>query len=424
MKGKATSATNRFLIAATGFLVTLCLGTLYAWSIFVPSLEAEFGWTRAMVTLPFTVAGMVFAFGMAPAGRLQDLKGPGPLLVASAVLVAAGYVASAQAQNLATLVISFGVIVGLAMASGYMAIVGGTQVVPDMKGTATGILVGGFGAAAAVLGPLARYLSAEFGWRNAFMGLGLVFGLVVGASALIIKNPPPGWRPAGWDPNAKGAGIRKHSPEYTGYEFSLSEMLKTRQFWLMWTNFVLVLCGGFGIVVHLKLAAMEIGMSQLSAAGLVALIGWFNFGGRFVLSPLSDLVGRIRAFTLVGILMMIATVFASLGVLQSAPWMLYAAAILGGSAFGGYLGLSPAFTADMWGMKSVGVNYGAMITGWGIASFVGPFTAGAMYDVLGTYGPVFFVFSFLCIPAIFLALLVNPSALGRHAAQIGMKKVG
>jgi len=134
MKGKATSATNRFLIAATGFLVTLCLGTLYAWSIFVPSLEAEFGWTRAMVTLPFTVAGMVFAFGMAPAGRLQDLKGPGPLLVASAVLVAAGYVASAQAQNLATLVISFGVIVGLAMASGYMAIVGGTQVVSRHEG--------------------------------------------------------------------------------------------------------------------------------------------------------------------------------------------------------------------------------------------------------------------------------------------------
>ena len=423
MKDKASSSTNRFLLAGAGFLVTLCLGTLYAWSIFVPVLEAEFGWSRAMVTLPFTVAGLVFAFGMAPVGRLQDLKGPAPLLVVSSVLVIVGYLLSSQADTLPALVISFGIIVGLAMASGYMAVVaGGLKWFPDMKGTATGILVGGFGAAAAVFGPIARYLTGEFGWRNTFIILGVGFGLVIAFSARVIKNPPHGWKPAGWDP-IKNTGIRKHSPEYTGYEFPLREMLKTRQFWLMWIHYILILCGGFSIVVHLKLAAMEIRASEEVSAGLVAMIGVFNFGGRFIISPMSDLIGRLKSFTIVGSLMMIATVLASLGVLNSSIELLYSAAIFGGSAFGGYLALSPALTADMWGMKSVGVNYGAMITGWGIASFVGPFTAGLLYDTLGTYGPVFFVFSLLCIPAILVArLLVKPKDLIQHAKNIGMGK--
>lgn len=414
---------NRFLIAATGFLVTLCLGTLYAWSVFAPSLEREFGWTRAMVTMPFTVAGLVFAFGMAPAGRFQDLRGPRPLLVISSVLALVGYLASSQARSLPALVASFGVIVGMALASGYSAAVaGGLKWFPDMKGTATGILVGGFGAASAVFGPIAHYLVTGYGWRSAFMILGTSFAVVIGLSSLIITNPPRGWRPAGWDP-AKNTGIRKQSPEYTGYEFPLREMLKTRQFWLMWAQYILVLCGGFSIVVHLKLAALDIGMSAAAAAGLVALIGGFNFGGRFIISPMSDLIGRLRSFTIVGAMMMVATAAASLGVLNRAPWLLYTSAVVGGSAFGGYLALSPAFTADMWGMKSVGVNYGAMLTGWGLASFAGPFTAGALHDTLGTYGPVFFVFSFLCIPAILIAqVLVKPAALVEHAAKIGMER--
>jgi len=421
--GTRTPAHFRYLLAAAGFLTTLCLGTLYAWSIFMPSLQAEFGWSRATVTIPFTVAGLVFAFGMAPAGRIQDLKGPRPLVIASAVLSIVGYGLSAMSQSLWGLVISYGIIMGAAMATGYSAAVaGGLKWFPDMKGTATGILVGGFGAAAAVFGPIAHYVVGEYGWRDAFWILGAVFAALIGLCSFFIVNPPKGWRPAGWDPT-KTTGIRKHSPEYTGYEFPFKTMLQTRQFWFMWTHYVLILCGGFSIIVHLRPLGLDLGFSAAAATGLVAIISLSNLSGRFVLSPLSDVIGRLKSFTIVGSLMATATASASLASILGIPNLLYFSAIVGGVAFGGYLALSPAFTADMWGMKSVGINYGAMITGWGVASFVGPFFAGLMYDAFASYNLVFFVFSALCIPAVLIAkLLVKPAALKARAIELGLEK--
>ncbi len=245
------SAYFRYLLAAAGFWVTLSLGPLYAWSIFMPHLEQEFGWTRAMVTIPFTVASLVFAFGMVPAGHIQDLKGPRPLLMVSAVLIFLGYGLSSLAHELWWIIITYGIIMGMAIATGYMAaMAGGLKWFPDMKGTATGILVGGFGASAAIFGPLVYYLIAEFGWRQTFIILGAVFAAVIALSSFIINNPLPGWKPKGWDPT-NTRGIRKQSPEYTGFEFPIKEMLKTREFRLMWTHYVLILCGGFGIIVHL-----------------------------------------------------------------------------------------------------------------------------------------------------------------------------
>lgn len=419
MKG----ANFRYLIAAAGFLTTLCLGTLYAWSIFMPSLQAEFGWSRATVTIPFTVAGLVFAFGMVPAGRIQDLKGPRPLIVFSAVASVAGYGLSAMAQNLAWLIISYGIIMGAAMAAGYSAVVaGGLKWFPDIKGTATGILVGGFGASAAVFGPIAHYAVREFGWRNAFWALGIAFAAIIALCSFVIVNPPKGWKPAGWDPS-KAKGLRKPSPEYTGYEFPFKSMLQTPQFWLMWTQFILILCGGFSIIVHLRPLALELGLSQAAATGLVAIISLSNLSGRFFLSPLSDAIGRLKSFTLVGILMASATAAAPLAAIYNMPGLLYFSAIVGGVAFGGYLGLSPAFTADSWGMKNVGVNYGAMLTAWGIASFIGPYFTGLIRDTTGSYNPAYLVWVAACIPAIvFTEILVKPAHLKALAAKLGVPR--
>jgi len=421
--GIRTLAHFRYLVAAAGFLTTLCLGTLYAWAIFMPSLEAEFGWSRAAVTIPFTVAGLVFAFGMVPAGRILDLKGPRLLLIASAVLAIVGYGLSSAIHSLWQLVITFGIIMGVAIATGYCAAVaGGIKWFPDMKGTATGILVGGFGAAAAVFGPLSHFIVAEYGWRSAFLILGAIFAALIGLCSFIIVNPLKGWRPAGWDPT-KTTGIRKRSPEYTGYEFPFKKMLRTRQFWFMWTHYVLILAGGFSVIVHLHPLALGLGFTAAAAAGLVAIIALSNLSGRFILSPLSDVIGRLKSFTIIGSLMAIATASAALASIFGIPNLLYFSAIIGGVSFGGYLALSPAFTADMWGMKNFGANYGGMFTGWGVASFVGPFFAGLAFDVFATYNHIFLVFAALSILAVLIAkLFVKPAALKARAIELGVGK--
>ncbi len=413
----------RYLVAAAGFLTTLCLGTLYAWSIFMPALQAEFGWSRATVTIPFTVAGLVFAFGMVPAGRIQDIKGPRPLIIFSAITSVVGYGLSAMAQNLPWLIVSYGIIMGAAMAAGYSAVVaGGLKWFPDMKGTATGILVGGFGASAAVFGPIAHYVVRELGWRTAFRWLGIAFAAIIALCSFALVNPPKGWRPAGWDPST-AKGLRKHSPEYTGYEFPFKAMLQTPQFWMMWTQFILILCGGFSIIVHLRPLALELGLSPAAATSLVAIISLSNLSGRFFLSPLSDAIGRLKSFTLVGVLMASATAAAPLAAILNIPGLLYFSAIVGGVAFGGYLGLSPAFTADSWGMKNVGVNYGAMLSAWGIASFIGPYFTGLIRDSVGSYNPAYFIWVAACIPAIiFTEFLVKPAHLKKLAVKLGIPK--
>jgi len=412
---------TRFVKAIASFMITLCLGTLYAWGVFIPHLEQEFGWTRAEVTIPFTVASLVFAFGMVLTGRLLDIKGPKIMVVMSAILVLVGYGLSSMTNTLWWLIITFGLIMGASIALGYMAGVGaGIKWFPDLKGTATGILVGGFGAGAAVFGPLSHFLIAEYGWRSTFFILGVVFAIIIGLTAIVISVPPGGWIPAGWDP-AKATGARKPSPEYTGAEFPFKEMLKTKEFWLMWLQYVLVLCGGFGIIVHIKPAAMEFGgFTPAVAAGLVALVSVSNLAGRFIISPLSDIIGRLNAFKIIAILMMVATASAALAIVYNMPWLFYVMAIVGGNAFGGYLALSPAFTADMWGMENVGINYGAMFTGWGVASFVGPYYAGIMYDVTGSYVLSYATFAALCIPAIIITLLIKPGELKAAAIKRGI----
>jgi len=402
--------------------MTLCLGTLYAWPIFIPHLEAEFGWSRATVTLPFTVASVVLALGMVPAGRLQDLKGPKSLVAICAVLVLVGYVLSSFATSIVWLVITYGLILGCAIAAGYMASVGGgLKWFPDMKGTATGILVGGFGLGAAVFGPIAQQMITAFGWRESFIYLGIAFSIVIGLISLVVKNPPEGWTPAAGK-SKKGKATMRVSPEFTGLEFSPQHMIKTPQFWLMWLQYFLVLSAGFSILVHLKPLAEEFaGFTPMAAAGLVSLISASNFTGRFFLSPLSDVIGRIKSFNMIAVLMTLATASAAVAILIDIPSILFFTAIAGGVAFGGYLALSPAFTADMWGSKNFGINYGLMFTAWGAASFAGPFFAGLTYDLTGGYVPAYIIFALLCIPGVIITTsFVKPAQMVAFAKKKGL----
>lgn len=424
MKGGNTlrNVPYRIYVAIACFFMTLCLGTLYAWPIFIPHLEAEFGWSRATVTLPFTVASVVLSLGMVPAGRLQDIKGPKSLVAMCAVLVLIGYVLSSFATNIIWLVVTYGLILGSAIAAGYMASVGGgLKWFPDMKGTATGILVGGFGLGAAVFGPIAQQMIETVGWRQSFIILGIAFSIVIGIISLIVKNPPAGWTPQAKNGKKQG-GLGRVSPEYTGLEFSPKQMLRTPQFWLMWVQYFLVLSAGFSILVHLKPLAEEFaGFTPMAAAGLVSLISASNFTGRFFLSPLSDVIGRIKSFNMIAVLMTAATASAAVAILMDIPSVLFFTAIAGGVAFGGYLALSPAFTADMWGSKNFGINYGLMFTAWGAASFAGPFFAGLAYDLTGGYIPAYLVFSLLCIPAVVITTsFVKPSGLIAFAKAHGL----
>jgi OFA family oxalate/formate antiporter-like MFS transporter len=393
----------RYVVAVAGFIVTLCGGTLYAWGVFAPTLEEFFEVTRAEIMVPFAVASITFALGMVPAGRLQDKKGPKLAVTLGGILTGLGYILCSRADSVGHLIIFFGLVSGAGLALSYNgSMATGVKWFPDSKGTATGILVGGFGLGALAFGPLAHTLMERVGWRIAFLILGCSFSvLIIAMALLIIKNPPAGWKPEGWD-SAKLT--RGKTVEYTGREFEPGAAIRAPEFIGMWVHFAIIISGGFAIMTHIRPFSIDhVGFTGAAATGLIVLFSLLNFSGRLVLGPLSDRIGRINTFSIIGTLMGSGVSMFLLLHYVDMPALAYLAVLLGGMAFGGYLALSPAFVADVFGLKNIGINYGAMLTAWGVAGIYGPYFAGRIYDAYGSYETALIVFIVQCVVGVLLA---------------------
>ncbi len=394
---------HRYLIGIAGFGVTLALGTLYAWGVFVPTLEEYFGVTRAEVMIPFSIASVVFALGMVPAGRLQDKKGPKLIVIIGGISAGLGYALSSTAVHLWQLSLYFGLLGGMGMALGYCgAVAGGVKWFPDSKGTATGIMVGGFGLGALVFGPVIHILLERVGWESTFLILGIIFAIIIiSLGLLVIKNPPAGWMPEGWDPAKL---TRTKTVEYTGMEVTGGKIIKTPEFIGMWIFFFSICSGGLAIMTQMVPFSRDyFGFTAAAATGLVMIFSILNFSGRLGLGPLSDRIGRLDTFMLIGVLMTIAVFLFAIIYFLNMPFLFYILVPLAGISFGGCLALSPAFAADVWGLKNFGLNYGMLFTAWGIAGIYGPYFAGAVYDALGSYEVAFLVFTIQCVISVLLA---------------------
>src|SRR5262249_42265314 len=172
---------NRWLPVGGGILMNLALGSLYAWSVFVPPLEREFGWTRAQTSWVYTIAIVCFALPLVVAGRIQDVKGPRLCAAIGGTLVSAGFVLASLTRSLAMLYVFYGVIVGVGNGFGYATPMPvGSKWFPDRRGLVVGLMVGGYGAGSAIFGTLASgWLVPRAGWRVTFRILGALFFAVV-----------------------------------------------------------------------------------------------------------------------------------------------------------------------------------------------------------------------------------------------------
>jgi len=427
--------TRRWLVVLGALIVEAVLGTVYAFSVFVTPLESEFGWSRATTQWAFSTALAMFALVMIPAGRLQDRIGPRPVAMIGGVLLGLSFLLGAllvAGERPWVLYLTYGVLGGAGIGFAYVCpIAAAVKWFPDRKGLITGLAVAGFGAGALFFaGPASILLlpPAEgrealglsqvllvglgierghgfgIGWQAFFVVHGVISAAAVIGGALLLRNPPEGWRPEGWQPPAASAARR---------DYEWAEMLNTPLATMLWLNFILGATSGLMAIGQWKpmMAAILQGDSLapawMGAFGRflepVGVLAIFNALGRIFWGRISDAIDRPRAMMMMYLaqglaFMLLVSVHSTWGVFLASAWV--------GLNFGGNFALYPSATADYFGTRNLGVNYGWIFTAYGVAGILGPVVGGVLFDATGKYLIPFVFAGILCFIAAVASVVI------------------
>jgi len=361
----------------------VALGAVYAWSVFRIPLTKAFGWTTAQVTLTFTITILVLGFASFPGGLWMNRRGPRVVAVTGGVLYGVGvFLASFSANRLWWLYVSYGVIGGIGLGFGYIVPVAVlVKWFPDRRGLITGIAVGGFGAGALITAPIATRLIESVGPLGTFADLGIAYLCVIVPAALMMRNPPEGWKPAGWTPTS--AQTLQRSVE----DYTLAAALRTPRWWVLWVVLFLNTSAGISLIAQESPIFQELArVSAVQAASMVGLVSIGNALGRVFWAWTSDLI--TRGATFLTMFLAQALLFWLLPDITSTTFLTVASFVVL-MCYGGGFGTMPAAVADAFGSKNVGAIYGLMLTAWGLASVFGPLLIAEMRETTGSYrGPL------------------------------------
>jgi len=392
---------NRWVIAIAGVFLQIALGAVYAWSVFRVPLAKQFGWSISEVTLTFTVSIFVLGFAAFFGGLWLNRKGPRVVALTGGALYGLGVFLASFSHDLWWLYLSYGVIGGIGLGLGYIVPVAVlVKWFPDRRGLITGIAVGGFGAGALITAPVATRLIQSVGVLSTFAYLGIAYLIVTVVTGLFMQNPPDGWKPVGWTPTTNQTSHR------AGRDFTLSEALKTWQWYALWLLLFLNTCAGISIISQeAPLFQEETGVSAAIAASMVGLASIGNAVGRVFWAWVSDLITRSATF----FVMFVAQIFLFWFLPNIATaWFLTIVTFVVLMCYGGGFGTMPAFTADYFGPKNVGPIYGLMLTAWGFASVFGPLFIAHMRETAGSYRGALHVISGVMTISAVLPILVRP----------------
>lgn len=392
---------NRWIVVVGAILIQLCLGAIYAWSVFTKELtkavaEGGYGFTATQTQWIFSLGLATFAVVMVWAGRKQAKIGPRPIALAGGIVLGIGYILGGLlGKTFLAQLICIGLIGGAGIGLAYVVpIAVGVKWFPDKKGMITGLAVAGFGFGAVLWVKLGgswfggllntTHLFGLPGVQSVFLIYGIVFLICVVLGSTVMVNPPAGFLPAGWTPPAASDVKRA-----TGaYDLATGEMLRTPQFYVLWLIFMGSAMAGLMVIGNIKLFgvdALQAGgaVANEKAAGIVAetAMAWYailNGLGRIIWGSISDTLGRKTSIFLMcalqGIMMLLFYKIGATGI-----GLILGACVIGFN-FGGNFALFPAATADFFGNKNLGLNYGWVFLAYGVAGIVGPQVAGYFKD--------------------------------------------
>ncbi|MCO1617772.1 MULTISPECIES: OFA family MFS transporter [Micromonospora] len=439
---------SRWLIPPAALAIHLCIGQVYATSVYKNSLIAHFDTGQTAIGVIFSIAIVMLGLSAAVAGTWVEANGPRKAMFVSACFWAAGFLVGAlgiATGQLWLLYLGYGVLGGIGLGIGYISPVSTLiKWFPDRPGLATGLAIMGFGGGAMVASPLSRQLLSFYdaGYDPSdsgstasgsalvwlFVTLGVGYFVIMMFGVFNVRVPAPDWRPAGFDP----AQVAE-KPLVTTANVSAANAVRTRSFWLLWVVLFCNVTAGIGILEQASPMIQDFfreggtsAVSVAAAGGFVGLLSLFNMAGRFVWSSTSDVIGRKPIYVVyLGVGMVLYLVLALVGQTSTALFVLLASVIL--SFYGGGFATIPAYLRDLFGTFEVGAIHGRLLTAWSAAGVAGPLIVNGFLDAQGepgtltaaAYRPALFTMVGLLAVGLVANLLVRPVPQRYHEPASG-----
>lgn len=388
---------NRWRVPPAALAIHLCIGQVYAFSVFNLPLTRALGvtqstpadWRLTELGWVFTLAIVFLGLSAAVGGRWVVVAGPRKSGVAAACCWGLGFFVAAAgvaAHSIWLLYLGYGVLGGCGLGLGYITPVSTLiQWFPDRRGMATGLAIMGFGGGALLASPLSELLMSAFasaesvGVAETFCVLGAVYLVVMLWGAFAFRVPPHGWTPPGWTPPGwtppGWTPAADNAPLVAVHDVHPEQAIRTRSFYMLWLVLFVNVTAGIGVLGQASAMSQEMFPHVIDAglaAYFVGLLSLFNLVGRFAWSSASDTIGRKSTYAIfLGLGAVLYAVVPLTGLLGSA-WLFVACFAIIMSMYGGGFAAIPAYLADVFGTQFVGAIHGRLLTAWSTAGVAGP----------------------------------------------------
>lgn len=397
---------KRWIILIASCFINLCIGSIYAWSVFAAPMAEYLSSVTGLTLTPgslaiaFTITNSVGPITMITGGRINDKFGPKKVIFVGGLLFGGGMILSGFAQSVGFLVLTYGIITGLGTGMVYgCTISNSVKFFPDKRGLVGGITTAAYGLSSVIIPPIANALITKTGVTAAFKIIGIGFLIIVCVSSFFIDKCPAGFVPEGWTPSTSNVSTtNKNDKDWKG-------MLTSPIFYVM---IILLMCGAFyGLMCTSQaspLAQKMIGMSAAAATTVVSVLALFNTAGRIVAGYISDKIGRINTLASAFVLSIVGLALLYVSGEGDVVTFYIGISIIG-LCFGSLMGVFPGFTADQFGVKNNSVNYGIMFIGFAVAGYFGPTIMNNVYNADGSYQRAFIIAGALGIAGLVMSFV-------------------
>ena len=400
---KEQQGLKRYSYLATGTISLLFLGLIYAWSIFrIPFNKIYTTWTVPDLSLTFTISIICFCLGGFTSGRLSSIIKNNIIIIIAAALLFTGFFTvsrldpSRPEQSLLKLYIFYGVFCGTGVGMGYNAIIGAIiKWFPDKTGTASGILLMGFGSGGLILGSVVNLLINRAGIFNTFLILAVITAVVLVLCSLFLRSPS---RTAAGETSDAGPKRREYTP---------MQMKNTSPFWLSFCWNTVLSAGGLMVINSAATISAFFG----APAVLGLLVSVSNGGGRLVFGALIDKLGRRKTVYTSSAALLASGICLYAGAVMQNAVLVFAGLLLVGMCYGSSPSISSVTLNSLFGPKNYQINFSIHNCLLIPASIIGPMISSVLQEKSnGAYNSTFIMIIGFAMICFVLAWLLNRAA--------------